>query len=276
MLNMMMIQDLVRNALLEDMGTGDITTLSTIAEDVQITGRFIAKEDGIICGLPVAEAVFKEISADVVIQSDVADGSMVKKGDVFARVTGPARAILSGERVALNFMQRMSGIATYTHQLVEQVQGTQAKIVDTRKTTPGLRVIEKYAVRMGGGHNHRYNLSDGVLIKDNHIVAAGGIAQAVANARNIIPHTLKIEVEVKDFDEVQQALDAGADIIMLDNMTTEQMKQAVEMIDGRAIVEASGNMDRKPLPEIAATGVNIISVGALTHTVKAMDISLRF
>lgn len=276
MLNQIMIRDIVKSALLEDMGTGDITTISTVPEDKQITGNFLAKEDGILCGLDVVKAVFDEIDPTVSLITAYKDGAKLENGVIFAKVKGNARSILSGERVALNFLQRMSAIATYANKTQKEISGYKTKILDTRKTTPGLRVIEKYAVRVGGAYNHRYNLSDGVLIKDNHITASGSITAAVENAREIIPHTLKIEVEVKNFNEVKEALDAGADILMLDNMTTEQMSEAVEMIGSRALVEASGNMDRKSLPEIAATGVDFISIGALTHSVKALDISLKF
>lgn len=276
MLNEMMIKDIVKNALLEDIGTGDITTISTVPEEKQITGNFLAKEDGILCGLDVIKTVFNTIDETVTIITAHSDGAHLKKGDIFAKVKGSARSILSGERVALNFLQRMSGIATYASILQKEVTGYKAQILDTRKTTPGLRVLEKYAVRVGGAHNHRYNLSDGVLIKDNHITASGGITAAVSNARRIIPHTLKIEVEVKNFDEVKEAVKAGADILMLDNMTIDEMAEAVKIIDGKALVEASGNMDQKPIAKVAAAGVDFISVGALTHSIKSMDISLKF
>jgi nicotinate-nucleotide pyrophosphorylase (carboxylating) len=276
MLNKNMVQKIVENALLEDMGTGDITTISTIPEDVEIGGRFIAKADGVVCGLDVVRTVFHTIDENVEFTTNIKDGDIVKTGDVFAEVKGNAQAILQGERVALNFLQRMSGIATYTKKVSDEVKDFKTKIIDTRKTIPGLRILDKYAVRMGEGHNHRHNLSDGVLIKDNHISASGSITTAVENARKIVPHTIKIEVEVKNFDEVNEALAVGADIIMLDNMTTEEMTEAVNMINGKALVEASGNMDQKSLPEIAATGVDFISMGALTHSVKALDISLRF
>jgi nicotinate-nucleotide pyrophosphorylase (carboxylating) len=276
MLNEMMIKDIVRRALLEDIGTGDITTISTVPEDKQITGNFLAKEDGILCGLDVVRAVFAEVDATVALITAAKDGDKIKKGEVFAKVKGNARSILSGERVALNFMQRMSGIATYANRIQGELAGYKTRILDTRKTTPGLRVIEKYAVRVGGAYNHRYNLSDGVLIKDNHIEASGSITAAVNNARKMIPHTLKIEVEVKNFDEVKEALSVGADILMLDNMSVSEMAEAIKIIDGRALVEASGNMDQKPIAEVAAAGVDFISLGALTHSVKALDISLKF
>ena len=270
------LRDLIEKSLREDVGTGDITTLSTIPEDKTITGRYIAKEDGILCGMHVVKAVFDFIDPTIVLTQIAKDGDKIKKGDVIATVEGNARSILTGERLGLNLMQHMSGIATRTSEAVEKVKGTSAKIADTRKTTPGLRVLEKYAVRTGGGSNHRFNLADGVLIKDNHIEAAGGITPAVEMARKTIPHTLKIEVEVETFDQLNEALEAGADIIMLDNMSNEEMKKAVEIVGGRAITEASGNMGEKDLRAVAETGVDLISIGALTHSVKALDISLKF
>lgn len=276
MINSLILDKLIKNALIEDIGTGDITTQSTVPADQRVTGNFIAKEEGIVCGTFIAKRVFELIDSEITFNPLVKEGNLVKKGDIIAVVDGPARGILSGERVALNFMQRMSGIATRTNELAEQIKGTNAVIADTRKTTPGLRVIEKYAVKAGGGSNHRFNLSDGVLIKDNHIVAAGGIEKAIVAARRNIPHTLKIEVEVENFDQIEEALRAGADIIMLDNMDIPAMKEAVKRIGHKALVEASGNMGDKNLREVAETGVDIISIGALTHTVRAFDISLRF
>ncbi len=276
MLNTFILDKIIQNALAEDIGTGDITTLSTIPKDKKITGRFIAKEDGIICGIGVAQRVFELLDSLVQINVFAGDGYKAAKGDIIAEIFGNAQNILSGERVALNFLQRMSGIATRTHECAEAIKGTHAVIADTRKTTPGLRALDKYAVKTGGGSNHRYNLADGILIKDNHIQAAGGITAAVTAARKNSPHTLKIEVEAENFDMINEALACKADIIMLDNMTNEDMKKAVELIDGRALVEASGNMGEKDLLSVARTGVDIISIGALTHSVKAMDISLRF
>lgn len=270
------LDKLIDDALREDVGTGDITTLSTIPADATITGRYIAKEDGVLCGMDVAKAVFARLDDAVVFEKKKEDGDAFGKGDILATVSGNARSILTGERVSLNLMQHLSGIAARTAQAVAQVKGTQAHIADTRKTTPGLRVLEKYAVTCGGGSNHRFNLADGVLIKDNHIAAAGGIAPAVAMARQHIPHTLKIEVEVETFAQLEEALEAGADIIMLDNMSNEDMKKAVATVAGRALTEASGNMGDKDLREVAATGVDIISIGALTHSVRAADISLKF
>ena len=275
-INMNMLDSILKNALEEDMGTGDITTLSTIAPNACACGRYIAKESGIICGLDIAKRVFDLLGAAVEFVKHKNDGDYVQKGEIIAEVTGNAIAVLTGERTGLNIMQRLSGVATATNKAVKTVEGTSAKICDTRKTTPGLRVLEKYAVRCGGGTNHRFNLADGVLIKDNHIVAAGSITNAVKAAKLNVPHTLKIEVEVETFEQLNEALDAGADIIMLDNMSVEDMKRAVSVIDGRALVEASGNMGERDLLEVAQTGVDLISIGALTHSVKALDISLKF
>ncbi len=276
MLTNPLVTQIIAMALNEDVGTGDITTESTIPAEKTAFGKFIAKENMTICGLEVAELVFHTVDKDIVFTSHCKDGDEIKKGFVIAEVTGSARNVLTGERTALNLMQRMTGVATRTRAAVECVKGTNAKIADTRKTTPGLRVLEKYAVRMGGGTNHRFNLADGVLIKDNHIAVSGGITKAVKNARANIPHTLKIEVEVETREQLLEAIDAGADIIMLDNMTNEEMTESVKLIAGRALVEASGNMGDKDIAEVAKTGVDIISIGALTHSVKAADISLKF
>ena len=267
---------LIRTALEEDCGNGDVTTAATIPEGAVAHGRYIAKEDGILCGMPVVRAVFDEIDPDIALKVNFSEGQSFKKGDILAEVSGNARSVLTGERVGLNLLQHMSAIATATSAAVRQVEGYKAKITDTRKTTPGMRYLEKLAVRVGGGTNHRFNLSDGVLIKDNHIVAAGSITAAIEAARKSVPHTLKIEVEVEDFQQLDEALKAGADIIMLDNMSCEDMKKAVDTVNGRAVLEASGNMGERDLREVAATGVDIISIGALTHSVKALDISLKF
>ena len=275
-LSPLVIDPLISSALAEDIGTGDITTDSVIPPSTQIRGRLIAKEDGCICGLPVFCRVYALLDSAVIIERVVNDGSTVKKGDIIARISGPARAILTGERVALNYLQRLSGIASKTAWAVDQVAGTKARITDTRKTTPGLRVLEKYAVRVGGGSNHRFNLSDGILIKDNHIQAAGSITAAVTAARARAPHTLKIEVEVENPAMIAEALVCHADIIMLDNMDQAAIEAAVRQIDGRALIEISGNMGERDIKALAATGIDLISIGALTHTVKAMDISLRF
>lgn len=270
------LDELLLAALKEDVGTGDITTLSCIPAENRSEAYYLIKEDGVLCGLSVAERVFALVDPSIVLTPLAKDGDAVHRGDVIATVSGPSRSILTGERVGLNLMQRMSGISTMTAKAVEAVAGTEAAIVDTRKSTPGLRVLEKCAVRVGGGKNHRFNLADGVLIKDNHIAAAGGIQQAVEAARRTVPHVMKIEVETEDLDEVRQALAAGADVIMLDNMDVSAMRDAVALINRRALVEASGNMGDRDLSEVARTGVDIISIGALTHSVKSLDISLKF
>ncbi len=271
-----MLDKIILNALEEDIGTGDITTESTIPEDRIAHGLYKAKEDGILCGVGVAARVFELIDPSIEFTAFKKDGDRIEKGEIIAEVCGKATNVLTGERTGLNLMQRMSGIATRTAEAVKQVEGTGSKICDTRKTTPGLRVIEKYAVKVGGGTNHRFNLADGILIKDNHIVAAGSISEAVKAARENAPHTLKIEVEVESFDELNEALEAGADIIMLDNMSCEDMKKAVDIVNRRAITEASGNMGDRDLAKVAACGVDLISIGALTHSVRALDISLKF
>ena len=263
-------------ALQEDIGTGDITTESCIPSDAVSRGGFRAKEDMVVCGLDVAKRVFELVDPSVVFTPLTEDGARAVKGDVIARVEGSSRSILMGERVSLNLMQRMCGIATRTAEAVAAVASTKARIVDTRKSTPGLRVLEKYAVRTGGGGNHRFNLADGVLIKDNHIRAAGGITQAIEAVRQNAPHTLRIEVETETLSEVREALAAGADVIMLDNMDNAMMREAVGIIAGRAVVEASGNMGDRDLRAVAETGVDVISIGALTHSVRSSDISLKF
>lgn len=281
MLNFLLIDKIIKNALEEDIGTGDITTNSTIGGEVIADGRFIAKESGILCGIDVAARVFEILDSTTVFKAFFSDGDRIKKGEIIACVSGRAANLLIAERTALNLLQLMSGIATNTAFYAEKLAGTGVSIADTRKTTPSLRVLEKYAVKTGGGTNHRFNLADGILIKDNHIAANGGtrnggIKKAVESARKNAPHTLKIEVECEDMDDVAQAVEAGADIIMLDNMTVGEMKNAVEFIAGRAKTEASGNMDEKDLLEVAGTGVDIISMGALTHSVRSLDISLKF
>ncbi len=270
------IERIVRTALQEDIGLGDVTSMAIIPRDTTMRAELVAKDDFVVAGLDVAASVFWHLDADVRFEKIFVDGQKAKRGDVLAWLKGSALMLLQGERVALNLLQRMSGIASLTAQFVAAVEGTGSFVVDTRKTAPGLRALDKYAVRAGGGRNHRIGLFDGVLIKENHIAAAGGISEAIFSARNRLPHTLKIEVETRDLDEVQQALDAGADIIMLDNMTNEAMAQAVTLIDGRALAEASGGVTLERVREIAETGVNIISVGALTHSVVAADISMLF
>lgn len=276
MLTNPLVTQIIAMALNEDVGTGDITTETTIPAEKNAFGRFIAKESMVICGLEVAELVFHTVDKDIAFKAHFKDGDLVEKGACIAEVSGNARNVLTGERTALNLMQRMTGVATRTNEAVRCVEGTGAKIADTRKTTPGLRVLEKYAVRVGGGSNHRFNLADGILIKDNHIAVSGGIVNAVKNARASAPHTIKIEVEVENKNQLFEALEAGADIIMLDNMTNEEMAECVKLVDGRATLEASGNMGDKDLAAVAKTGVDIISIGALTHSVKAADISLKF
>ncbi len=275
-MNTIGLDALLLAALQEDIGTGDITTESCIPADAVSRGGFRAKEDMVVCGLEVASRVFALVDPTVVFTPLTEDGARAKKGDIIARVEGNSRSILMGERVSLNLMQRMCGIATRTAEAVAAVAGTKARIVDTRKSTPGLRVLEKYAVRVGGGYNHRFNLADGVLIKDNHIRAAGGITKAIEAVRKNAPHTLRIEVETETLDEVREAIAAGADVIMLDNMDNEMMREAVGVIAGRAVTEASGNMGDRDLRAVAETGVDVISIGALTHTVRSSDISLKF
>jgi nicotinate-nucleotide pyrophosphorylase (carboxylating) len=276
MLDFRSLDELIDRALNEDLGSGDVTTLCTVPEGRRIRGSYIAKEPCVVCGLPAVQRVYEKLDEAILFIPHVKDGDTVEKDEVLAEVSGNAHSVLAGERTGLNLLQRLSGIATRTREAVSAVEGTNSRITDTRKTTPGLRALEKYAVRCGGGSNHRFNLSAGVLIKDNHIVAAGGVAPAVAAARASAPHTLKIEVEVEDLGMLAEALEAGADIVMLDNMELPMMAEAVKLVGGRALVEASGNMGGKDLKAVAETGVDFISIGALTHTVRAMDISLRF
>jgi len=270
------LDDFLRSALDEDIGTGDITTNACVDESEVSNGYFIAKEPCVLSGVGVLKRVFELIDDNVQVTALVNDGDTVKTGDIIAEISGSSRAILTGERTALNLLQHMSGIATKTAEAVREISGTKTKILDTRKTTPGLRALDKYAVKCGGGTNHRFNLADGVLIKDNHIKAAGGITGAVKSVRDNDPNKLKIEVETENLEQVKEALSAGADIIMLDNMTPELMTEAVNLINGRALTEASGNMGERDLRTITETGVDFISIGALTHSIKAMDISLRF
>ncbi len=269
------IQKIIRAALAEDIGTGDITTQATVSPKKKGRAVAVAKENFVVAGLEVFEAVFQCLDPDIVVRKVVADGSRVRKGAVLARVEGRLSAILQAERTALNFFQRMCGIATLTAAYVDAVGKTKAKIYDTRKTVPGLRIVDKMAVRLGGGTNHRFGLFDAVLIKDNHIEAAGGIAAAVAARKKHWKRSCKIEVETKNLREVKEALVCGADIIMLDNMTSHAMKKAVDWVAGRALIEASGNVTLKRVRDIASTGVDMISVGALTHSVRAADISLK-
>lgn len=273
--------DLLRRALEEDGAEADITTLCTVPEQQQSRGSILARQAGVIAGLSIAATTFRLLDDSVSIDLLVRDGVSVQPGDVLARLSGPARSLLSAERVALNFLGRLSGIATLTAQCVCAVEGTHARILDTRKTTPGLRSLEKAAVLIGGGQNHRFGLSDGVLIKDNHIKAAGGIAQAIAAARHAAPHLLKIEIECETLAEVQQALAAHTDVVLLDNMDIQMMHNAVELIRKDAplvLIEASGNIDTngERLRAVASTGVDFISLGALTHSAPNFDVSLEF
>jgi nicotinate-nucleotide pyrophosphorylase (carboxylating) len=266
--------EIIRRALAEDVGTGDMTTLFTVSPETRATASIVAKSAGVIAGLPLMEHVFHAVDPSLMMEYIVSDGAVVRPGQTLFSIMGPAQSILTGERVALNFLQRLSGIATKTARFVELAAGTRARIVDTRKTTPGLRVLEKYAVRVGGGHNHRFGLYDAVLIKDNHIAAGGGITQAVQSAFAQAPHTMTVTVECDTLAQVQEAVDAGADIVLLDNMSVEQMEQAIEIVAGQAATEASGGVTEETIAAIAQTGVDIISVGALTHSAPSLDISL--
>jgi|SRR5690554_1179856 nicotinate-nucleotide pyrophosphorylase (carboxylating) len=260
-------------AYAEDVGDGDITTDNLVPPDIIKTAILVAKEDGVIAGLPIAEMVFRKFDREIQWKEVKPDGSKVKAGDIIVEFKGNYRALLTGERKALNFLQRLSGIATYANRCVQELNGHNVEIKDTRKTLPGYRYLDKYAVRMGGASNHRFGLYDMVMIKDNHIQTAGGIQKAVDSIRTKIPHEMKIEVETRSLNEVQQALDAKADIIMLDNMNSSMMKDAVRLINNQAKIEASGNMTLKRIRKVASLGVNYISIGALTHSVKALDIA---
>lgn len=274
MLNLRSLDPLINLAFEEDIGIGDITTEATVPPAQKGIGTLLAKSNGSVAGLPVAERVFAKLDETLAFRAFVADGDAVKAGTPIAEVQGSAKTILIGERTALNFLQRLSGIATLTAQFVEAVAGYDTKIVDTRKTAAGWRAVQKYAVRVGGGHNHRFGLYDGVLIKDNHIVAAGGIGNAVQRARQVVPHTAKIEVEVETLEQVDEALEAAADILLLDNMPPSLMKAVVQAVGDRAVTEASGGITLDKVKTVAAAGVDLISVGALTHSAMPMDISL--
>ncbi len=265
---------IVSQALAEDVGAGDISTLSTVADGVKAEGLYIAKQSGVMCGLPLAEEVFRQIDPTVTVTPLIAEGTAFEKGDILLKIQGDARSLLTGERVSLNFIQRLSGISSMAAQFVQAVSSTNAQICDTRKTTPGLRNLEKYAVRAGGASNHRMALYDAVMIKDNHIVAAGSISEAVKRAKSQIPHTMTIEVECDTFDQVTEALNSNVNIIMLDNMSLAQMKACVAYVNGRCKLEASGGVNLKTVKAIAETGVDLISVGALTHSAVACDIGL--
>lgn len=269
------IDQLIDLALAEDVGTGDVTTQQLVPVQAKGHGAIVAKENLIISGLDVAQKVFQRIDAGVVFQSDFKDGGRVEKGQTVVNLSGRLRALLTGERTALNFLQRLSGIATYVQTYVSMLEGKKAKLLDTRKTTPGWRELEKYAVRTGGGTNHRMGLYDAVLIKDNHIAASGSISEAVKRITAAVGNAMTIEVETTDMDEVQEALDAGAHIIMLDNMDLDQIKAAVKFVNGRAKLEVSGGITQKHLADLADTGIDFISSGALTHSARAVDLSMR-
>ena len=271
----MQADQLIRMALQEDITSEDVSTNAVMPTATKGTVDLIAKEDGVVAGLEIYARVFTILDEKTEIDLHCKDGDEVKKGELMATITGDIRVLLSGERVALNYLQRMSGIATYTRQVVKLLEGSNVTLLDTRKTTPNCRVFEKYAVRVGGGHNHRYNLSDGVLLKDNHIGAAGSVAKAVQMAKAYAPFVRKIEIEVETLDQVKEAVEAGADIIMLDNMTPEVMKQAVELIDGRAQTECSGNITKENIQKIREIGVDFVSSGALTHSAPILDISMK-
>lgn len=274
-LPMFYVDDIIKKAIDEDINYVDVTTDYLIPDDSVSDAYYIAKDTGVLCGIEIAKRVFELVGNDVDFNILINDGSEVKKGDIIARMYGSTKTLLKGERTALNILQHMSGIATATNKCVKLVEGTNAHITDTRKTLPGLRRLQKYAVTVGGGKNHRYNLSDGAMLKDNHIDAYGGITPAISALREKIGHMVKIEVEVRTLDELKEALAAGADIIMLDNMSCDMMKEAVAITSGKVPLEASGNITAENIRQVAETGVDIISLGALTHSVKCFDISMR-
>ena len=267
--------ELIKMALREDISSEDVSTNAVMPEAEAGGGGLIAKQDGIICGMDGYEGVFKLLDESTVVEKYVKDGDAVTKGQLMAKVKGDIRVLLSGERVALNYLQRMSGIATYTHDVAELLKGSKTVLLDTRKTTPNMRIFEKYAVKCGGGQNHRYNLSDGVLLKDNHIGAAGSITKAIEMAKAYAPFVRKIEIETETLEQVKEAADAGADIIMLDNMDVATMKEAVKIIDGRAKTECSGNVTKENIKNIIDSGVDYVSSGALTHSAPILDISMK-
>ena len=269
------VDHLIKEALQEDISSEDVTTNAVMKEAVTGEVQLICKQDGIICGLQVFKRVFELLDDTTVTELYCKDGDEVKAGQLMGVVTGDIRVLLSGERTALNYLQRMSGIATYTHKVAGLLAGSKIQLLDTRKTTPNNRIFEKYAVRIGGGNNHRYNLSDGVLLKDNHIGAAGGVKEAIAAAKEYAPFVRKIEVEVENLDMVKEAVEAGADIIMLDNMDTDALKEAIAYIDGRAEIEVSGNVTKENIARLTGLGVDYVSSGALTHSAPILDISLK-
>ena len=269
------VDHLIKEALQEDISSEDVTTNAVMKEAVTGEVQLICKQDGVVAGLDVFHRVFEILDENVKTDFYCKDGDEVKKGELMGIITGDIRALLSGERVALNYLQRMSGIASYTHSVASLLEGINTKLLDTIKTTPNMRIFEKYAVRVGGGYNHRYNLSDGVLLKDNHIGAAGSVTKAVQMAKEYAPFVRKIEIEVETMEQVKEAVEAGADIIMLDNMTPEMMKEAVKLIDGRAKTECSGNVTKENIAKIRDVGVDYVSSGALTHSAPILDISLK-
>jgi nicotinate-nucleotide pyrophosphorylase (carboxylating) len=278
-LDLELVRRVVRAALEEDGAFQDVTTLSTVPPEQRGHGEFVSKDTGVLAGMPLVRAAFEAVDPSIEMHATLEDGAPLEYGTIIGRVEGPLASILSAERIGLNFLQRLSGTATLTRQLAHVVAGLPTRVVDTRKTTPGLRALERYAVRVGGGHNHRYNLTDGVLIKDNHIAAGRSrglsLADVIAAARAGAPHTLRIEIEVESFEEAQEAVEGGADVILLDNMTPPEMARCVQMIAGRALTEASGGITVHNAREIAESGVDIISSGALTHSARALDISLN-
>lgn len=269
------VDNIITTALSEDINYIDVTTDYLIDDNSVSEAYYIAKDNGVLCGIEIAKRVFEILDESIVFDIKIKDGEEVRKGDIIAEMKGSTKNLLKGERTALNLLQHLSGIASATNRCVKLVEGTNARITDTRKTLPGLRALQKYAVTVGGGKNHRFNLSDGAMLKDNHIDAGGGITKAITALREKIGHMVKIEVEVRNLDELKEALDAKADIIMLDNMSYADMKKAVEITDGRALLEASGNVTEENIRETAETGVDIISLGALTHSVRCFDISMR-
>lgn len=274
-LNQIYVDNLIKTALLEDINYVDITTDYLIPEDQENEAKFLAKADGVLCGIEVALRVFTLIQPDFQYEVFIHDGEEVKKGDIIAKIKGKTRTILKGERTALNLLQHMSGISSMTNRIVKIVEGTNASIADTRKTLPGMRPLQKYAVTVGGGKNHRFNLSDAAMLKDNHVDAGGGITNAVTKLRTKLGHMAKVELEVRTLDELREALSVDVDVIMLDNMDNDTMREAVKIADGKALLEASGGITEETIRGVAETGVDIISIGALTHSVKAFDISLK-
>ena len=274
-LNQFYVDNLIKTALLEDINYVDITTDYLIPEDQENEAKFLAKADGVLCGIEVALRVFTLIQPDFQYEVFIHDGEEVKKGDIIAKIKGKTRTILKGERTALNLLQHMSGISSMTNRIVKIVEGTNASIAETRKTLPGMRPLQKYAVTVGGGKNHRFNLSDAAMLKDNHVDAGGGITAAVTKLRTKLGHMAKVELEVRTLDELREALSVDVDVIMLDNMDNDTLREAVKIADGKALLEASGGITEETIRGVAETGVDIISIGALTHSVKAFDISLK-